>query len=151
MKVTVLHNISRDSWFGLNQVPADNGKRYEPRSHELVKVFEFDLAELPGDPGRPLQRAADDVFRAFNVGDDPQFSTSDAEETLALRYRARRLRSLSSGDVLIFDGAGALSAGERVDEADLNIIADPAEAERIVRDRYDFLSTETLSVTVPLA
>ncbi len=93
--VTVYHNISRDASFGLNATfSAASGKGYQARSHELVKVFEFDAAALPGAEN------PDAVYRAFNVGDDPGYASSAAEFDLAVAYRARDLRSLSVGDVV---------------------------------------------------
>ena len=85
MKITVLHNISRDGGFGINEVPGPAGKTYQAGSHQLVKVFEFTADGM----------TPDQVFHAFNVGDDPAYSVSAAERELAGAYRARRLRALS--------------------------------------------------------
>lgn len=146
MKITVLHNISRDASFGLNAVfdLTQKAKKHEPRSHELVKVYEFVTSDL---------LSAEDIFYTFNVGDDPALARDERQLSLARAYRARKLRSLSVGDVLIFEGEAALaceSAGWRVVAPDELHVLDEAEATRAVRERYEFRKYEDLSITVPL-
>jgi hypothetical protein len=166
-RITVFHNISRDASFGLNTVfsseqPFGSVKETESRAHELVKVFEFDMDDLLfTDESRYLgcQQVADRAFRAFNISHEPGVNVSERERSVALAYRARRLRSLSKGDVLRFSdfdqpGTSPLfyacaSAGwDDVAEADLNVIADAHEAERLVRERFDFGPAEELAITV---
>jgi hypothetical protein len=155
--VKVLHNVSRDAWFGLNARPDAPGATvgapvYEPRAHELVAVFETPLdAELLRKGG--LSAVAEWLFMALNVGDDPELCdpASGAAE-VARAYRARRLRSLSVGDVLLF-GDGVALACERmgfreVAYADLGWLT-AADAEPVIRERYEIWG-EPLTVTVPL-
>lgn len=154
MKYTILHNISRDASFGLNQVFDRNDRHYEARSHELVKVFEFEASDLI-DPDVELPPAAfaDVVFRAFNVGHEPGYYQDEREHALAVKYRARRLRSLSVGDVLICEGGHILACDSigwfAVDDSDLRVLTS-AQAGRVIRDRYRFKPGEQLTITVPL-
>lgn len=141
MRITVLHNVSRDASFGLNAMFTGDGKRYVSRTHELVKVFEFEADLGPNS-----------VFRAFNVGDDPELSSSQVELELAQEYRSHRLRSLSVGDVLAYDGQTYLaceSVGWREIDADELHVLDGDEADRAIRDRYGFKAGEQLSISVP--
>jgi hypothetical protein len=152
MDVTIYHNISRDSGFGLNQVlvkdpdaPAGYRKDTLPGSHPLVKVFTYSVDELTRHQDE-LHRA----FERFNVGED----------TIAQAYRARRLRSLSVGDVVAFaaskdQDAAIYSVGpwdfSPVKASDLRVLQGD-EAVQAIRTRYDFRPSETeLTVTVPLA
>lgn len=164
-KIAVFHNISRDAGFGLNCVffrkdPGGYVKEIQAASHELVKVFEFDMNDLMfTDESRYLGciEIADRVYRAFNVGDDPTFTkVGSREHTLALAYRARKLRSLSKGDVVAFhtDAGPVLyfacgSGWDAVNESDLSIVTDTHEAGRLIRERFDFGPSEELAVTVP--
>lgn len=156
MKVTVLHNISRDASFGLNQVFSTiAGKHYEPCSHDLVRVFEFDTDDLL-DPDVNLapEILGDVVYRVFNVGHETHYYQDEREHELALAYRARRLRSLSTGDVLLLGEIAldcCVSFGwEIVSPDDLRIINTAEHAEKLIRLRYDFKPGEPLSLTVPL-
>jgi hypothetical protein len=132
--VTIYHNISRDAFFGFNYGNEDGNS-----PHYLVKVFKFDSSRLRGDSAGILAGC----FHEFNVGETP----------LAAEYRARRLRSLSVGDIVDIDGR-AYSC-ERVGWKPVNgsqmTVLDGSTAESHVRDRYDFLPEEPLSITVPLA
>jgi hypothetical protein len=156
MRITVYHDLHSDAGFGLNQVFTREGKQYQPRSHPLVAVFRFDDSELPDpDETRPTV-IADMIYRCFNVGNDPAFAGSgvmaEREMALAWRYRARRLRSLSKGDVLRFGDRTWLACGsywDAVEEPELNIV-DGAAAEQAVRDRYQFKPGEELAISVPL-
>lgn len=173
MKITVLHNVSRDASFGLNTVLGPAGKTYQAGSHQLVKVFEFGADSM----------TPDQVFHAFNVGDDPAHAVSAAEQELASAYRGRRLRAMSVGDVLAYEAAPAYRARRRpppsegdvpafevepggpvaesgylacerggwkaVPAGDLAILG-PGEAEAVIRERYDIGAGEELTVTVPL-
>ena len=97
MKVTILHNTDRDASFGLNARLEPGKQITQPRSHQLVRVFQF---EQPEDY---LQHVLEDVYWRLNVGEDPDFGEPDQ---IALDYRALRLRSLSIGDVVqIEDGS----------------------------------------------
>lgn len=142
--ITVLHNISPDAGFGLNTTFTSEGKTSEPRSHELVRVFEFQSASIT----RP-----DDIFRCFNISHERGMADTLLEHDLALGYRARRLRSLSIGDVLVFDGVTFLaceSAGWKVVSHDDLRILTAEEAGAAIRARYGFGPGEKLSITVPL-
>jgi hypothetical protein len=93
VKVSVYHNISRDSFFGLNTVFRKEGSdtkrpaETEEERHPLVKVFEH-VTYLDYD-----LNVCERAFAAFNNG-------SGREDP---RYFARRLRSLSVGDVVVID------------------------------------------------
>lgn len=145
MRIEVLHNISPDASFGLNMMFDKDGKFREPGSHELVKVFEFD-----GSTGRP----PDDVYRMLNVGHEPGFAHNEYEHRVALQYRARRLRSLSVGDVLIFGHAirtciACESSGwSEVHREDLRVLSTRAALLR-VRERYEYSQYEELAISVP--
>jgi hypothetical protein len=83
--VSVWHKVTRDSagrptgYFGFT--PGD----------QMVKVFTYDTQAR----GRHPEDIAEDAFAAFN--DHP----ADAEgQALARQYRARRLRSVSRGDMI---------------------------------------------------
>lgn len=86
--VSVWHNVTRDSaghptgYFGFT--PGD----------QMVKVFTYDT--------RIRGRHAEDAFAAFN-----DFPRGSEGQNLARQYRARRLRSVSRGD-LITVGEAAL-------------------------------------------
>lgn len=152
-RVGIYHNVSPDAGFGLNRV-FDNeltgetvmGRvRHTPRSHELVKVFEYDQADVELE----TQALLNDIYRLFNIGHEPHFGTPSE---LAVAYRARRLRSLRKGDVVQLgdDLWSCESAGwSKVPTSDLSIVGDPADAERLVRQRFDFGPVEELSITVP--
>jgi hypothetical protein len=164
-RISIFHNLSRDAGFGLNCVffhkdPGGYVKETQAGAHELVKVFEFGLDDLMfADESRYLgcTEIANRVDRVFNVGDDPTFTkVGSREHTLALAYRARKLRSLSKGDVLAFhtDAGPVLyfacnSLWEQVGAGELNIV-DAAEAIRLVRERFGFGAAEPLAITVPL-
>lgn len=168
MKVTVFHNVSRDANFGLNVEITREGRANRPASHDLVKVFEFDLAELTAEPAPSVtdvvtSGVVDSIFEAFNVGDDPDRCKGLVHE-LALKYRARKLRSLSVGDVLAFQVVTAQPCGsvsetayvacasrgwDSVPDAVLRVL--PAkDAEQVIRARYSFRANEALCITVPL-
>ena len=103
----MFHNVARDS----GGHPA-NYRGYQP-GHPLVRVFEADVdpAEVavkpmrsapcdPSAPRRPItpEQIAAGLFDAFN--DDAE-NLPPALAALAAAYRARRLRSLSVGDVVV--------------------------------------------------
>jgi hypothetical protein len=83
--VSVWHNVTRDSagrptgYFGFT--PGDL----------MVKVFTYDTQTR----GRHAEDIAEDAFAAFN-----DFPRDGEGEALARRYRARRLRSVSCGDMI---------------------------------------------------
>jgi len=56
MKVTILHNTDRDASFGLNARLEPGKQITQPRSHQLVRVFQF---EQPEDY---LQHVLEDVY-----------------------------------------------------------------------------------------
>jgi hypothetical protein len=158
MRITILHNLSRDASFGLNAVLGAGGKGSQPRSHPLVKVFEFGAADLIA-PARlaamePLA-VMEAVYRALNVGTEPGHSVAGSRERkVATRYRARRLRSLCVGDVVIagFDGAACLAVAPVgftvVPEQDLMIV-DARTAVPLIRERFQLTPGEPLAITVP--
>jgi hypothetical protein len=83
--VITWHNVTRDeSGRHLGMVHG-----YRP-GHLLVPVDKFDVDS-------PSENLLDDLFRLFNVGDDPDFGPPDEH---ALAYRQRGNRSLSVGDVI---------------------------------------------------
>jgi hypothetical protein len=129
-KVHVFHNTSDYASFGLNEGPNPH--------HGLVWVFEYDTPEA-GDPA-----VLNSAFEVFNIGEDE----------LAASYRARRLRSLSVGDVLVIDAARAYSC-EKVGwepRKMTELFVLPADAaEDVIRSRYGIPPKEALSITVPLA
>lgn len=90
MRVTVYHNIARDK--AGHHLGFDG---YKP-GQALVPVFAYDTDLLDGGLTE-LLRIAEAAFEAFNA--DPEMLTG-AQRELADRYRCRRLRSLSVGDVL---------------------------------------------------
>jgi hypothetical protein len=151
MKVEIYHNISKNAFFGLNSVfekddsaPHGHAKRQArnvAEQHELVKVFEYDAEELDG-------MVLEGAFHRFNVGEDD----------FAQAYRARQLRSLSVGDVVVLhysepdisEAWSVESVGFKPRQShELRIVTDPAEAEKLIRERYEFRSSEPLNVTVP--
>lgn len=134
MKIKIFHNISRDASFGLNRVI---GASTADQRHRLVWVFEYE-DDAGYTPAATLARAFDE----FNIGDGE----------LAKRYRARRLRSLSVGDVVMIDGQAysceSVGWKERL-PGELRILP-AAEADKAIRELYDMEPAEPLSVTVPL-
>lgn len=90
MHVTVYHNVTRDETG--HHLGFDG---YQP-GQPLVPVFAYDVELLDG--GMPeLLLVAEAAFEAFNA--DPDMLVG-SQRDLATRYRDRRLRSLSVGDVL---------------------------------------------------
>lgn len=159
MQVTIYHNIDPDASMGLNQVLDANAERYrrdanEHERHALVKVFEYDVTAYDtGDTGH-TRALLNQAFETFNVGDDPEFNgrMTPEQRELARAYRARRLRSLSVGDVVQIGAMGYAVASlgwEPFDLTELNVIDGP-EAEATIRRRYQFKPGEMLTVTVPL-
>ncbi|WP_329242855.1 hypothetical protein OG417_44865 [Actinoallomurus sp. NBC_01490] len=119
MRVSVYHNIARDeqgrmiSWFG-----------YQP-GHPLVHVIDFEVGVVPTD-GPGIGTLTEEVWIIGNA--NPQTLTG-AHATLARAYRARRLRSLLVGDVVVIgdgDDRVALSLDKaglsRVDHQALRIV-----------------------------
>ena len=159
MRVNIFHNVSRDASFGLNTVfrtgtEAPEGVRALPLSdgrytwkeqapdpserHELVWVFHYEASDSDSH-NDVLNRA----WESFNNGSGRE----DAS------YFARRLRSLSVGDVVMIDNKAYSCEGVGWQErrlAELRTVT-AAQAEQIIRARYEFGPRETLAVTVPLA
>ena len=138
--VEIFHNISAVAFFGLNMILEAGGKREAAgaeEQHPLVLVFRY---ELPGDQDdkEVLSRG----FETFNIGEDE----------LAQRYRARKLRSLSKGDVVVVHGQAysCESVGWRARSQDELRMLAADEAETLIRERYNFRPAEELAVTVPL-
>ncbi len=83
--VSVWHNVTRDSagrptgYFGFTA------------GDQMVKVFTYDTQAR----GRQSEDIAEDAFAAFN-----DFPRDGEGQALASQYRARRLRSVSRGDVI---------------------------------------------------
>lgn len=89
--VRVYHNVGRTP--DREYLPMSDGYR---DGSPLVLVAEYDeprQSPLHSD----LSRIAEDAYRIFNVGDDPDFGTPDPR---AVSYRQRGNRSLSTGDVV---------------------------------------------------
>lgn len=89
--VLVYHNVTMEDGrpIGMLDGYADG--------HTLSLVAVLD--DMP--VSRSTVATLEDVYRLFNVGDDPEFGVPDAR---ALAYRARRNRSLSVGDVVYVGG-----------------------------------------------
>jgi hypothetical protein len=170
MKVTVFHNVSRDASFGFNSVwrkaaerPAGvpEGRAYQDEKtgewswksraqtvaeqHELVRVYEYEADPDDVENDCVLERAWD----SFNfVGG----SHEDREDPA---YFARKLRSLSVGDVLALDDGQSTqywscdSFGWTQRREDECRVLTAAQARFVVRERYDFRPAEELTVTVP--
>lgn len=94
MHVTILHNAATDE----QGRPMGFHDGYLPH-HELKRVFAFTL-EREGHPADDTY-VLGNVYHLFNVGDDPEWGEPSP---IAVAYRAKRLRSLSVGDVVILDG-----------------------------------------------
>jgi hypothetical protein len=116
--VTVYHNVQRecracggpvidlgdDEWAHLRDdadhipvsVTASGFLGYQP-GHALVPVFQTEVPD-----GRDAEGVAQRMYDAFNA--DPEFLGPE-DRALAADYRARRLRSLSVGDVVDIGGA----------------------------------------------
>lgn len=134
MRVTIYHNISDENWFG-----------WKP-GHPLVKVFTYDVPDIAR-----TDDVLNEAWYMFNVGDPAAQPVAD--------YRARRLRSLSVGDVIqlaVGDGNWFTVASvgfnrilPTADPAEVTVLA-PAHAAEMIRERYGIPATEQLTVTVPL-
>lgn len=104
MRVCVCHNVARDdqdrgiNWFG-----------YEP-GHPLVRVFEADVG-FENDLG-----AEDLAEEIWIIGNAEPETLTGAGAVLARAYRARCLRSLSVGDVVVI-GDGVDRTALSVDQA----------------------------------
>lgn len=147
MMISIFHNISRNADAGLNRprrgaAPADR--------HPLIQVFTFTmprekLTAIHDTEDRRqaiCDRLLDIIYREFNVG------TSE----LAAAYRARKLRSLSVGDVVMLDSriyACEPAGWRRVTYDDLNMLHG-LKADRAIRERLRFDKNDELTVTVPL-
>jgi len=142
-RIEIFHNIARDASFGLNTGFTGEGKRCAAapeEMHELVLVFTYEADWT--DDRASVGPLLDQAFMSFNVGSDE----------LAALYRARRLRSLSVGDVVRIDGDAYAceSVGwEPASKDDVRILS-AAEADKVIRERYEFEPGEPLAVTVPL-
>lgn len=165
--VTVYHNLSPDAFFGLNTVfrsgdhapegvratPLEDGRfawtaeaEHHRERHLLLAVYATDM------PAADVTNTAWDAFN--NVGEWHAPMEDPA-------YFARRLRSLSKGDVLRLDFGGERgsefwsveSGGFRMRDPEQVRTMDHwarADQERAVRDRYQLTATEPLALSVPL-
>ena len=70
---------------------------YKP-GQPIVRVFRADFETDHTDP----QRIGDELYEAFNIGDE---FPSHRHHAMAVAYRARKLRSLSTGDVVVIGEA----------------------------------------------
>ena len=147
VKITIYHNVHEDAFFGLNAVRLPGGGTRQATAaerHPLVKVFTYDWDGLDrfGHPAEDAHIPLEMAFEEFNVG------TGD----LAQRYRDRRLRSLSVGDVVVVGETAwaCASAGWTPVTGDALRILEGAEAEMAIRARFRFRPTEPLTITVPL-
>lgn len=82
--VTVFHNNNRRDAMEFGYRPADS----------VTEVFSYHL-DLAREV--PSEVIADEAYRLFNVGHDPDFGIPDPR---AAAYRARRNRSLSTGNIV---------------------------------------------------
>lgn len=94
MQIQVFHNVTKDAHG--RHVGMLDGYR---AGHDLALVYEY---TVPDDKSARFlldgRTYAEDAFHLFNVGDDPAYGTPDPR---AVEYRAKRLRSLSVGDVVV--------------------------------------------------
>jgi hypothetical protein len=120
--IVVFHNIGRGLFHG--HKPDDN----------MVPVFMY------------LAVGGDDS-QVFN---DAWYMFNEATDGLGDEYRARRLRSLSVGDVVSVDGRNYAveSVGTRRIDCMNVLLGDSADA--AIRKRYRLPAGEPLSITVPL-
>jgi hypothetical protein len=143
--VEILHNTSSNASFGLNSTFGPDPRNEhewvkgeassDAERHQLVKVFEYE-----DEDGLTVLET---VYDRFN---------NDPEDDVARAYRARRLRSLEVGDVVVIDGHpwSVERAGFKGRQpGELRVVADPAQAETLVRDRYGFRPAEQLAITIP--
>lgn len=96
--VTVWHN-ARTGTAGRHPAFFDGYTPGDP----MVRVFTYQTQPR----GRAPEQIAEDAFAAFNA--DPEMLCGDQLD-LAARYRSRRLRSVSCGDVVVV-GEAALAVG----------------------------------------
>lgn len=66
----------------------------------LRDVFAYDHPVPDTETGTDRLAILEGLFLVFNVGDDPAFGIP---ESVAVAYRDRQLRSLSTGDVIALD------------------------------------------------
>ena len=151
VRVEIYHNISDSGFFGLNTVFENGGKSEaleDEKRHPLVLVFKYELTGPPGDDAILAE-----AFEVFNIGDDPSLNghLTDEQRDRATAYRRNRLRSLSTGDVVVIQGQpySCESAGWRARSPDELRILQAEEAEPVIRERYDIPSREALSISVP--
>lgn len=169
MKVTVFHNVSRDASFGFNSVwrtaaekpTVGVARAYQDEKtglwswksraqtkdeqHELVRVYEYEADPEDVENDQVLEVA----WNAFNfVGADHEVLEDPA-------YFARKLRSLSVGDVLALDDGKTTEywscdsfGWTKRREEELRVLT-AAQARFVVRERYGFKPDEELTVTVP--
>lgn len=101
MKIDVYHNVYRERRAGYTEADFPAGMIDGWQGHHpvtLVATLELDAVAL--STAYPEEAACEEVFRLFNVGDDPAFGEPDPR---AVAYRAQRNRSLSKGDVVCLD------------------------------------------------
>lgn len=159
-QISIFHNVNRDASFGLNTVfrtsdekPEDVERALEmsdgrwtwkaeaidtAERHELVWVFVYS-----SDPmGHDDQALLNEAWNLFNVGVGP---VSD-------EYRGLKLRSLSKGDVVGIDGRfySCESVGWKLRTRSELRLLPAAQAEGVIRARYQMTPKEELTVTVPL-
>ena len=124
MQVVIFHNIDDSAFFGYRS------------GQPVTPVFVYESG------ARNETIVLNEAFDLFNIGGGP---TSQA-------YRARRLRSLSVGDVVRagdqFFAVARLGFSE-VSFASAKILLGE-EAERVIRARYQITDREPLAITVPL-
>jgi len=130
-QVTIFHNLTYDAFSGFDSVDGP---------HYLVKVFAFDSAKL-SVPADSYPAILGHIFEEFNVGTTP----------LAEKYRTRRLRSFSVGDVVDVDGHAwsCESTGWKARKGRDLVVLDGIAADDQIRARFDFRPDEELSITVP--
>lgn len=70
-------------------------------THTLILVAALDPERLPTRSEHAHLAICEDIYRLFNVGDDPHMGQPDER---AIAYRHHRNRSLSIGDVIAIPG-----------------------------------------------
>jgi len=131
--ITIWHNTAKGpSGLGTAMVFGhEDGDRLVP-----VAVYSVDDTVVASDARSVADDLAEDAFRLFNVGDDPDFGVPDQR---ALEYRARGNRSLSVGDVVQVGATWLAVAGTGfgyLSDAPSGLATDAEPDDGTTRSRY---------------